>query len=299
MTEIIFNYNGIITIIQSSQEEKMKDIFKKYTLKLEKDINSLFFVYSGNIIINDELNFEKIANKDDKLRNKMNIMVNDKNYPELKSPIKKSKDIICPKCFENIKINIEDYNIFLYDCKNGHEFDNISLNEFEETQKVDISKIICNVCNDTNKNETCNNIFFRCNSCQKNLCPICKSSHDKTHYIINYDLKKYICENHNEIFTLYCKTCKNNICMYCEKNHNSHDIISFGKMMSIVEKLGNNKVKLKEAIDKFKRDIEEMINILKKTIENIQHYYNITDDIMNINNDNNRKINYEILYNII
>ena len=87
--------------------------------------------------------------------------------------------------------------------------------------------------------------------------------------------------------------------MYCEKNHNSHDIISFGKVMSIVEKLGNNKVKLKEAIDKFKRDIEEMINILKKTIENIQHYYNITDDIMNINNDNNRKINYEILYNII
>ena len=81
MTEIIFNYNGIITIIQSSQEEKMKDIFKKYTLKLEKDINSLFFVYSGNIIINDELNFEMIANKDDKLRNKMNIMVNDKKIP--------------------------------------------------------------------------------------------------------------------------------------------------------------------------------------------------------------------------
>ena len=86
--------------------------------------------------------------------------------------------------------------------------------------------------------------------------------------------------------------------MYCEKNHNNHNIISFGKMMPIVEKLGNNKVILKETIGKFKRNIEEMINILNKTIENIQHYYNITVDIMNINNENNRKINYEILYNI-
>ena len=133
MTEIIFSYKGILTKIQSNQEEKMKDIFKKYTQKLEKDINSLYFVYSGNIIINDELNFEMIANKDDKLMNKMNIVVNDKNYSELNSPIKKSKDIICPKCFENIKINIEDYNVFLYDCKNAHEIENISLNEFEET----------------------------------------------------------------------------------------------------------------------------------------------------------------------
>ena len=298
MTEIIFSYKGILTIIQSDQEEKMKDIFKKYTQKLEKDINSLYFVYSGNIILNDELNFEMIANKDDKLRNKMNIVVNDKNYSELNSPIKKSKDIICPKCFENIKINIEDYNVFLYDCKNAHEIENISLNEFEETQKVDISKIKCNICKETNKNETSNNIFYRCNSCQKNLCPICKYSHDKTHYIINYNQKNYICEKHNEIFTLYCKVCKNNICMYCENEHNNHDIISFGKMMPTKEKLGNYKEKLKKTIDKFKRDIEEMINILNKTMENIQHYYNIIYDIININNDSNRKVNYEILYNI-
>lgn len=54
--------------------------------------------------------------------------------------------------------------------------------------------------------------------------------------------------------------------------HNNHDIISFGKMMPNIEKLGNRKVKLKETIDKFKRDIEEMINILNKTMENIQHY---------------------------
>ena len=41
-----------------------------------------------------------------------------------------------------------------------------------------------------------------------NLCPICKSMHDNSHYIINYDNKNYICNKHNETFVKYCEDCK-------------------------------------------------------------------------------------------
>jgi hypothetical protein len=137
----------------------------------------------------------------------MNIIVNDNNNNIDKNniSIKKSKDIICPICNENIKLYIEDYNIFLYECKNKHEIDNILINEFEETQKIDISKIKCEECKEKNKNETYNNQFYRCNICKINICPICKLKHNKEHNIIDYDNKNYICEKHNEIYNLYCK----------------------------------------------------------------------------------------------
>ena len=110
-------------------------------------------------------------------------------------------------------MKIKDYKIELYDCKNNHKIDNILLEEYENTQKIDISKIKCNICKD-NKSESYNNIFYICNSCKINICPLCKSKHDKNHNIINYDQKEYICEIHNENYVKYCDTCKNNICMF-------------------------------------------------------------------------------------
>ena len=99
MFEIAFIYNGNSTIIQCNKEEKMKQIFNKFKQKSGLDINSLYFVYSGNKITNDELNFEMIANNEDKLRRRMNIIVNDKNSFGSNSSIIKSNFIICPKCY--------------------------------------------------------------------------------------------------------------------------------------------------------------------------------------------------------
>ena len=166
MAEIIFNYNGNLTKIQCNKEEKMKEIFNKFIIKTQIDKNLIYFIYSGNNNINEELKFEEIANQEDKIRNKMNIIVNDNNIDKNNISIKKSKDIICPICNENIKLYIEDYNIYLYECKNKHEIDNILINEFEETQKIDISKIKCEECKEKNKNETYNNQFYRCNICK-------------------------------------------------------------------------------------------------------------------------------------
>ena len=73
------------------------------------------------------------------------------------------------------------------------------MNEYEETQKIDISKIICDICKINNKNNSYNNVFNICNTCNKNMCPLCNSGHDKNHMIINYDDKNYICKKHNDL----------------------------------------------------------------------------------------------------
>ena len=85
-------------------------------------------------------------------------------------------------------MEINDYKINLYGCKNGHSIDNTLLNELKKTQYIDISKIICKICKE-NKNNTFENIFYNCLTCNINLCPLCKSSYDKSHDIIDYDQK--------------------------------------------------------------------------------------------------------------
>ena len=62
---------------------------------------------------------------------------------------------------------------------------NISLEEYENTQKVNLSKIICDECKIKNKGNSYKQIFYRCNTCKKNLCPLCKEKHLENHYIIN------------------------------------------------------------------------------------------------------------------
>ena len=107
--------------------------------------------------------------------------------------------------------------------------DNILFEEFEETQKIDISQIICDICKKYNKNTTYNNEFYICNTCNKNICPICKSNHDKNHKTINYDDKNYICKKHNDSFNTYCKICNENICFICENEHSAHYYSSISK----------------------------------------------------------------------
>ena len=66
----------------------------------------------------------------------MNIIINN-TYDTLANNknIKKSKDIICPECKENILIKLEDYKIIMYNCKNNHN-KQILLEEYENTQNI-------------------------------------------------------------------------------------------------------------------------------------------------------------------
>ena len=60
----------------------------------------------------------------------MTVLVYDwKNYIAEDNPKNKVKEIICPTCGENCRIDIKDFKIKLYGCKNNHEINNILLEE--------------------------------------------------------------------------------------------------------------------------------------------------------------------------
>ena len=214
MVNVIFTFNGTNIVIQCKNEDKMKDICQKFISKVGIDINLISFLYNRKQI-NLELTYNEIANSLNKNRKEINILVYDQE---------KSKDIICPKCYENCRIKINNYKIKLYECKNKHEVNNILLNEYYNTQN-DLN-IICNNCNN-NKNETYNKHFYRCITCNSNLCKLCKLIHNNKHIIIDYNKKNYICNLHNYSYILYCNKCKLNLCIKCEMNHKNHEKIYF------------------------------------------------------------------------
>ena len=312
MAQIDFVFNGNITTIQCNVNDKFKDIINNYASKTGNNINKVYYLYSGQKIENYELTFNDISNEIDKKRNKMNIqIINGENINNDNNKKIKSKEIICPECGEDIRIKYNEYKIELYECKNGHNINDILLDEFEDTQYIDESKIICDECKENNKDKSYNSIFYRCNKCKMNICPICKDKHNKEHNIINYNEKNYICEIHNELYISYCNTCKKDMCIICEKEHNNqstniisryfyyHEIISYVKIIPEEEEI-KRKIKeikeIKEIINKFNENIDEIIYKLNKIKENIKIYYKINEDI--INNYNIKNKNYKILQNI-
>ena len=282
MLKVIFEYKGQEILIQSKIDEIFEEVIKKYKSKIE--INNEYYLYNGNNI-NKENKLEEIINNEDKRLNIMKILVYDLN--EINNNKIEIKEIICPECNENVIIKINDYKIEMR-CINNHN--NIILLK-DYINKIDISKIKCNKCNKS-KNETHNNEFYICLKCNNNLCPLCKSIHDKNHDIINYDNKNYICNKHNEIYTKYC--CNKNICMECENEHKNHKSIYYGDI------LPNINDDIKEYIYKLRKEIEEIKNkinnIFNNIMDNIEEYYKIYNNI--INNYKKKKKNYEIIQNI-
>ena len=278
MAKVIFSYKGTETEIQCNINDKIKDIIKRYVIKVGLDISKVYFIYNGNKI-NDNLILNEIINEEDKGRNIMNILVNENIKTIIKENIIESKEILCPKCYENILIKLNEYKINLFNCKNNHEINNILLNEYENN--IDISKIICDKCKIKNKSNTYNNEFYRCNTCKINICPLCKSNHNNNHKIINYDNKNYICEMHNINYIRYCKNCKSNICMVCLNNHKNHSIINYEDLILNEEDNKKEINKLKEYINKFNKNINDIIKILEKVKDNMNKYYNIYNNIIN------------------
>ena len=270
----------------------MKNICIRFSIKLNIDINKLYFLYNG-----DKLNegLKLIDIKKNNNINNINILASDKEEIIPKENIISSKEIICPICKENIFINFNNYKINLIKCKNNHNINNIYIKDFQTTQKINISKVICEVCKENNKSETYKNEFYRCLYCGINLCPLCKSNHDKNHNIINYENRNYICDSHNKNYDNYCKDCNKNICMNCLKEHKNHNSIYYGDILpneNIKEEINEFQNYIKE----LKNNIQNIINNLNNIIENFDIYYNIINDV--INNYNNSNRNYETLINI-
>ena len=275
MEEKSFNNEGNNTIINCDKNDKIKD-----------EIN---------------LSFVGQANKLDKDNNNLNL----KNDKDNKGNTKKveeiiSKNIICPICKEKALIYIKDFKIGIYGCKKYHRTNKILLSKYEESQKINLSKIICNICN---KNFIeINNKFFICNICNKNICSKCKLIHNKEHFLINYEDKNYICKKHNKIFNKYCKKCFKDICGKCSNEHINHDIIEYKDILpdklelkEIIEELESIVNVYKYKINSMKKILDRMLNILEiycKLSHNIMENFNIKrKNYFNIQNFNYLKDN--------
>ena len=123
--ELEFQYNTIITTINSNKDSKMIDACQLFCTKEKTSLNKVSFLYSGKILKNElELTIQNVANNNDNERNKMNLLVIGKEeniIQEEKSKLIKSKNIVCPQCGELGKISIEDYRYKISECKNYHE----------------------------------------------------------------------------------------------------------------------------------------------------------------------------------
>ena len=281
---IKFIFNGEILTMQCKKYDIMKDIFKKYALKIDKDINGIYFIYGGDMV-NQEAPLSKLAKEKEIV-----ILVLEFNNEE-KEKLKLSKDIICPGCKELSILNLKDYKISLFNCINKHFFSNIIFEQFNDLQKINETQILCNKCNN-NKRDTYDNKFYKCCNCNINLCPTCKLTHDKNHKIIDYELKNYNCNQHGEKNTFYCNDCNENLCEQC-KSSNKHKEIPLN---TVLKNEGGNMNKLRLKINDFKNEIKEIIIKFNKVISNLETYYNITNNI--INNYNENKKNYQILTSI-
>ena len=193
--QVIFNYEGVKTIIQCNINEKMEDIINKFLNKIENKENNLFYLYNGRQI-NKELTFNEQANELDKNGKIMNILVtkSEKEIEE-KEEITISKNIICPQCKENALIDINDFKINFHDCKNDHNINDIKLFEIEKNQKIILNSIKCHICNINHKSNKSNHEFYFCHTCNKNICHICKSKHDKNHIIKIVYVKSILMKN--------------------------------------------------------------------------------------------------------
>ena len=295
--EIEFIYEGKTTNMEFNSDEKMRDIFKKFENKSSLTNKKLFYLHGGNLI-NEDMILDKIIDKTRKLKNKISIYVyEDKESNsklDNKSPIK-PKIIICPECKENIKLDIIDFKINLYECKNGHKIDNILLNEFEEIQRIELDKIICDNCKVSNKSNSYNNKFYKCLTCKRNICPLCSINHDKMHKIINYDDKYYKCEDHSENYISFCETCKKNICLLCN-GHENHEKINFKDIIPNKESLLKKLDELKNKMYLIKTQLKMLKSLLDEVLDNLQKYYKIFEEII-LNYDNNKR-NYESIHNL-
>jgi len=93
--------------------------------------------------------------------------------------------------------------------------------------------------------------------------------------IINYENINYICPEHKEPFNSYCKKCFKNLCSLCIQSNNEHKNILYEK---ISLNINEHKIKIKELkkyVNKFNKDLKEIIRKLNNVLKGINIYFSI------------------------
>ena len=293
MSKVNFNYNETNYFVQCNSEDKMKDIISKFLGKINKDRKNLGFLYNGQII-NEALSFNQCANRLDRSRNYMSVLVIQGQDSNDSINLKKSNYIICPDCNENALLSIKDFNLSIEGCNSGHKTKNLELKELEKTQMIDQSQIFCDICH-ISKSNVDENKFFFCIKCKQKLCPGCKDIHNEQHkdYIKEYDDSQFYCQIHCIGYTFYCLDCKKDLCELCRQEHDNHNIITYDSITPDINIRGNELRDTKDKIYHLKTKVNGMIYQLNNLNKNLDTYFDIYDNI--VTNTDIKKRNFCLL----
>jgi len=295
MITIEFDFNQKITIIQANLSDPFRVPLNQFFQNASIPPNSVNFIANGLTILPEDTVDSHMSDLN-KQEQKMSVLVEPVNLSNQNEVRIQSNDIICPKCKEPCIIKIEDYHLKLFKCINGHITDGIKIDDFNKTQEINISTIVCGQCKIKNKGNTTNHEFYKCLTCKMDLCPLCKTNHDSEHNIIKYDQRHYICPKHNDTYIKYCEECSMNICFNCEIEHNKHKLISLIDYRPDIEKSKKRLIEIKKDIEEFSKLIKSLITKLNSLIKSMNTFYDINSNILNNYNIKNR--NYELFQNI-
>ena len=280
--QIRFQYNQEDVIIQCQKNELMRDIIGRYCIKAGLTINEFYFLYDGTNI-NLDMTLSQINDKDTEIKILVYSNENEENLNK-KEESNYIKSALCqtPAILEFSN----DYTIDFLDGKN--EKKKIKLQDYNNTQIVDICEIKCSKCAE-NKANTYQGKFYYCFECEKNFCPMCQSLHQEHKNIIDYSLKYFKCLHHkDQNFISYCFNCKKNLCVFCKNQHKEHNIINFDNM---IQEQKQNKQQI-EKIQKVTELVDNIIDSLQKFKENLGVYLQINKKLnenfskMNLNYEN-------------
>jgi hypothetical protein len=92
---IQFNYSGKETYLKQNEGEKVEDVLKRFVEKVNKDFNTVYFLYNGEIITEEKYNstFDNFASKIDQEANAVSIIVYDVDPLSSKNTFKSNNSI--------------------------------------------------------------------------------------------------------------------------------------------------------------------------------------------------------------
>ena len=293
--KIEFDLNQSKLTEYSAPDELFQNVVDKYAGKVGLSPGSFYILVNGKI--NPEKTVGSLMTESNKLSNSLSVVVNTLDEPNKEIKLIKSKNIICPKCYEPCKIKLEDDKFTLYDCPRNHKEEKVKIVDFPGTQMINMCNIKCINPECNNWGNSYKNQFFKCLTCKTNLCLLCKQKHDESHTLTKYEQKDYICPKHNSMFIKYCRQCKLNLCIMCDEEHEeTHDILEYKKMAPKKSEINTQLSTLKKEVDIFQKEVLISIEKLNELIRLTDAYYQLKTEILN--SYDIRNTNYNILENI-
>ena len=124
MSEVKILYNGYQTIIHCKSNEKLKEIFKRFKIKINVENKMIVYLYNGEIIKDDKIILSQLTSE--KI---ITILAYDSNnIPTNINSLLKTDYVICPICKESAILDEKDYKLIIYGCENDHITTNIIIN---------------------------------------------------------------------------------------------------------------------------------------------------------------------------